>query len=184
MYCAIMTFNDHVYQVKFGILSLINLTKDLYINDKIKLLKQHFCLAEVSELDGTLLTYAQKNDFFEKNIVDNISAQWLEEVLSEAETTALGEYSEMNKQTYIKLMELLVGQAEMSLQDFNSMTPAELDIVYRGYLKRKELEANCWLLALRKAKDPKATEFSLLSGEGYNYISDEDREKVLKTLDI
>ena len=181
---AIMTLNDHVYQVKFGIMSLIVLKKDLYISDRTKLLEQRFYLSEVSELDGTLLTYSEKRDFFQKNINDAVTAQWLEDVLSEAETAALGEYETIDENIYNRLLELLVGQVGVDIKSFNSMTPAEIDLVYRGYLKRKELEADCILLALRKAKDKKATKFTLLGGNGYNYISDAEREEILKTLNI
>lgn len=184
MNSAIMTLNDHVYEVKFGIKSLIRLNKDLYISDRTKLLEQRFYLSDVSELDGTHLTNSEKRDFFQKNINDAASAQWLDDVLSEAETTAMGEYETIDDDIYNNLLELLVGQAGIDINSFNSMTLAEIDLVYRGFLKRKELEANCILLALRKAKDSNATAFSLLGGNGYNYITDREREEILKTLSI
>lgn len=184
MNSAIMTLNDHVYEVKFGIKSLIRLNKDLYISDRTKLLEQRFYLSDVSELDGTHLTNSEKRDFFHKNINDAASAQWLDDALSEAETVAMGEYEKIDEDIYNRLFELLVGQVGIDIQSFNSMTLAEIDLVYRGYLKRKELEANCILLAIRKSKDKKATKFTLLGGNGYNYISDTEREEILKTLSI
>lgn len=75
MNSAIMTLNDHVYEVKFGIKSLIRLNKNLYIGDRTKLLEQRFYLSDVSELDGTHLTNSEKRDFFQKNINDAASAQ-------------------------------------------------------------------------------------------------------------
>lgn len=184
MNSAIMTLNDHVYEVKFGIKSLIRLNKDLYISDRTKLLEQRFYLSDVSELDGTHLTNSEKRDFFQKNINDAASAQWLEDVLSEAETTAMGEYETIDDNIYNRLFELLVGQVGIDINSFNSMTLAEIDAVYRGFLRRKELEANCMLLAIRKSKDENAELFSLLGGNGYNYVSDTEREEILKTLSI
>lgn len=184
MNSAIMTLNDHVYEVKFGIKSLIRLNKDLYISDRTKLLEQRFYLSDVSELDGTHLTNSEKRNFFHKNINDAASAQWLDDVLSEAETTAMGEYETIDDDIYNILFELLVGQVGIDINSFNSMTLAEIDLVYRGYLKREELKANNILIALRKAKDNKATKISLLGGSGYSYITDREREEILKTLSI
>lgn len=181
MHNAIMTLNNHVYKVKFGIMSLIDLHKDLYISDNIRLLEQRFYLSEVSELDGTLLTYSQKEEFFKKNITDAVSAKWLEDVLSEAETTAKGDYEEVNEELYDQLFELLVGQVGIDIKSFNSMTLAEIDLVYHGFLRRKELEANCMLLATH-SEDVEL--FSFLGGDGYNYINSAERERVLKTLNI
>ena len=181
MNSAIMTLNDHVYEVKFGIKSLIRLNKDLYISDRTKLLEQRFYLSEVSELDGTHLTNSEKRDFFHKNINDAASAQWLDDVLSEAETTAMGDYEEVDDKLYDQLFELLVGQVGIDINSFNSMTLAEIDLVYRGFLRRKELEANCMLLATH-SEDVEL--FSFLGGDGYNYISSTEREEILKTLSI
>ena len=105
-------------------------------------------------------------------------------MLSEALVKSLGEYAEINETTYNELFTKGVGEVGLSVQEFNSMTPAELDLIYRGYLKKKELEANCMLIALRKSKDNKANLISLLGGDGYNYISETERNEVLKTLEI
>ena len=96
----------------------------------------------------------------------------------------MGEYETIDDDIYNILFELLVGQVGIDINSFNSMTLAEIDLVYRGYLKREELKANNILIALRRAKDNKATKISLLGGSGYSYITDREREEILKTLSI
>lgn len=184
MYSSLITVNKIAYQVKFGMLSLITLRKISYIKDGKELLKQKFCLSDVTRLDNTSLTFDEKIAFFEEFITDGNSAELLEDVLSEALVKSLGEYAEINETIYNELFTKGVGEVGLSVQEFNSITPAELDLIYRGYLKKKELEANCILIALRKSKDNKANLISLLGGDGYNYISEIERNEVLKTLEI
>lgn len=184
MYSSLITINKKVYQVKFGILSLITLDKISYIKDEKELLKQRFCLSDVKRADNTSLTYFEKENFFNEFVTDAHCAELLEDVLSEALDLSLGEYSYIDESVYKDLFEKGVGEIRLSLQEFNSMTPAEIDLAYRGYLKRKELEANCVLVAIRKSKDNKASLISLLGGEGYQYISETERKDVLESLNI
>lgn len=184
MYSSLIAINKIAYQVKFGMLSLITLDRISYITDGKELLKQKFCLSDVTRLDNTSLTFEEKENFFDQFITDSESANLLEDVLSEAYTLSLGSYKKIDEVVYNELYSKGIGEIGLEVQEFNSMTPAEIDLAYYGYLKRKELEANCNLIALRKSKDNKATLISLLGGDGYNYISEAQRKEVLKSLEI
>lgn len=184
MYSSLMTLNKDIYQVKFGIMSLISIFKLSYIEDEKELLKQKFCISQVARLDNTLLTFEEKEKLFDKFITDNFSRKMIEEVLSEATVLALGDYQGINEILYDELYIKAVGEIGLSINEFNSITPAELDLAYCGYLKRQELIANCQLIAIRKSKDSNANLISLLGGDGYNHISDTEREEVLNTLNL
>lgn len=184
MYSSLMTLNKDAYQVKFGIMSLINLSKLLYIKDERELLKQKFCVSQVARLDNTLLTFEEKEKLFDKFITDSFSGEMIEDVLSEATALALGDYEELDEALYDELYIKAVGEVGLSINEFNSMTPAEIDLAYCGYLKRQELIANCQLIAIRKSKDSNANLISLLGGNGYNHISDTERQEVLNTLNL
>lgn len=184
MFSSLITLNKDAYQVKFGMKSLITLPKLSYIKDMKELLKQQFCLSEVTRLDNTPLNYQEKMNFFEEFVNDTYSAEIMRDVLSEAKSLAFGEYVEINEIIYQELFTKAVGEIGLSVNEFNSITPAEIDLAYCGYLKRKELEANCQLIALRKSKDSKANLISLLGGNGYNYISETERKEVLNTLNL
>ena len=184
MFNSLITINKEAYQVKFGMISLINISKLLYIKDEKELLKQKFCISEVAKLDNTSLTFEQKEELFDKYINDSIGGQMIEEVLSEAISLALGEYQKIDERLYKELYSKAVGEIGLSIKEFNSMTPAEIDLAYCGYLKREELIANCNLIAIRKSKDSKADLISLLGGNGYNHISETERKEVLNTLNL
>lgn len=184
MYSSLITINKNVYQIKFGILSLILLSEILYIQDREELLRRKFYLSDVRRLDNTSLTFEEKKELFKELMQGGEGAKPLDDVLSESYNLSLGEYKEITKEVYKKLFIKGVGEIGLSLNDFNSMAPAEIDLAYWGYLKRKELEANCSLIALRKAKDNKATLFSLLGGQEYNYISETERKEILNSLNI
>lgn len=184
MFSSEMNINKIDYRVKFGIKQLIAINQISYKEDREKSLEKRFYLSQVTDLDGTLLSTIEKKQFYNQFITDNITADWLDSVLSEAEAVAKGEYSEINEQVYQELFIKIVGEVGLSIDEFNNMTLPEIDLVYRGYLMRKELDANCLLIALRKARDKKANLISLLGGNGYQYVSDIERDNILKTLDI
>ena len=179
----LITINGNIYQIKFGILSLINLMQILDIKDEKELLKQKFYLSDIKRLDNTSITFQEK-EFLFKEILSNNNARLLEDVLSEALALSKGDYIEINQDTYDELFVKIVGEVGLSVQEFNDLTPKEIDFIYLGYLQKKELEANCNLIALRKSKDNKATLISLLGGNGYKYISEKERMDVLKSLNI
>ena len=66
MFNSLITINKEAYQVKFGMMSLINMSKLSYIKDEKELLKQKFCISEVVRLDNTSLTFEQKQELFDK----------------------------------------------------------------------------------------------------------------------
>lgn len=184
MFHSLITINKEAYQVKFGIQSLIALDKISYIKDRAEVLKKQFCISEITNLDGSSLTFQEKEQFFDKYINDSESAELINNSLQEAIHKSLGDYKEMDWTKYSELLSIGVGEIGLSLQDFNAMAPAEIDLAYKGYLRKKELEANCNLIAARKNRDKKASLISLLGGDGYNYISEAERKDTLQSLDI
>lgn len=181
---SLITFNKKAYTICFGIKSLIMLDEISYITDKRELLKQQFCISNIAELDNTPLLFEEKALIFDTYIKDGLDCQMIEEVLSEAIAQSLGEYKEMTQELYNELFSKGIGEIGLTVDEFNSMTPVEIDLAYQGYLQRLETQANCILIAIRKSKNNKATLISLSGGDGYKHISNTERENVLETLNI
>ena len=90
----------------------------------------------------------------------------------------------ISKEIFEQLFEKAVGEIGLNIDEFYSMSPHEIDSAYHGYLMRQQLEANCFLIALRKSQDNKATLISLLGGNGYSESTQTEREKTFKALGI
>ena len=64
------------------------------------------------------------------------------------------------------------------------LSPHEVDLIYKGYIQRKQLEANCSLIALRKSKDNNTNLICLIGGDGYAQSTLTERQDTFNTLGI
>ena len=63
------------------------------------------------------------------------------------------------------------------------MTTEEMDLAYEGYIKRKETDANIYLLAMRSFQNKKQ-EIKLQEDKGYESGSLEERNQTFSILNI
>lgn len=83
-----------------------------------------------------------------------------------------------------QLYKRAVGEINISPTVFWNMTPKEIELAYLGYIKRKELDANCALAGARQASGPQDCLISLLNGKQYGMSSIQERQETFKILDI
>lgn len=73
-----------------------------------------------------------------------------------------------------------VGEIGITPTDFYTMTPAEIDLAYEGYLRRKELEANLTKIAIISQADSEL--IRLTKDLTYEVGSKEERQKTFQLL--
>ena len=175
---------DHKYKAKFGSLSLMLLNKNSNISDgQRELLGQQFCLATIISSEGRVLSLEEKVVLFDR-MVEQYGLEKSNNMLSDIIVEAKGEYPNFSNEIFEQLFEKAIGEIGLNIKDFYTMSPHEIDLAYRGYLSKKQLEANCFLIALRKSQDDKAFLISLLGGDGYTQSTQTERELTFKTLGI
>lgn len=96
------------------------------------------------------------------------------------ETDDKDQFTEELKELYRKG----VGEIGITPSDFWLMTIDELDCAYEGYLRRKELEANLFQLAMKNSLSGKAELIRLLDDKGYIVGSQEERDNTFLKLGI
>ncbi len=76
--------------------------------------------------------------------------------------------------------------SEMGLnpEQFFSLTLEEIDLMYEGYLRRKELECNLFLIAINQSKNRPQELVSFIENKGYEIGSQEEREHTFQALGI
>lgn len=77
----------------------------------------------------------------------------------------------------------IVGEVGIQPSDFFNMTTEEMDLAYEGYIKRKETDANIYLLAMRSFQNKKQ-EIKLQEDKGYEIGSLEERNQTFSILNI
>lgn len=178
-----LIIKDRVYLVKFGSFSLILLGKNSNSNDQRDLLGQQFCLLTIISEDGSSLSFEDKQDLF-GYVMQVKSEEEIKELLSDVMVKSKGDYPDFTQRTFDRLFEKAVGEIGLNIDEFYSMSPYEVDLAYHGYLMKKQLEANCLLIALRKSQDDNATLISLLGGNGYSESTQTEREETFRALGI
>lgn len=76
--------------------------------------------------------------------------------------------------------------SEMGLNpdQFFSLSLEEVDLMYQGYLRRKELECNLFLIAINQSKNRPQELVSFTENRGYEIGSQKEREHTFQTLGI
>ena len=98
----------------------------------------------------------------------------------------LVEYIEKSLISELKIAEYqqkALGELGLSLDDFYALTPGEIDNIYDGYMKRKEIEVNLNRLAFTYALNNNSEYIELLEKQ-YEIGSEEEREKTFQNLGI
>ena len=172
-----INWNGKIYLLKFGLKQIIVLSQ--FLNKYRNQERINFILSQA--LEDYHLTVEEINDIIinEKNI-----EQKLEDALKEAsEYLSFDDLNNVEEQAE-ELYKKAVGEIGIAPTAAWAMTPHEIELAYEGYLSRKELEANCMIIALRRAKDSKARLIELLPRAGYQETSEQEREQTFKALDI
>lgn len=165
---------------KFGLKYLILLKDFLYkIEDEESLYRQLFYLGIQNKQDWAQLYRACPNP--KKLILLSLNFSFnLDGSFEDVRNHIL----QMDLSKLERLYSILVGEVGVLPSEFYQMTPHEADLAYEGFLKRKELEANCMMLAIREALKSQASPIVLLDDLGYHKSSLEEREKTFNNLKI
>lgn len=184
----IIEFETGVYLFKFGIRSLIALDTFLNKNEQEKRndkdsLAIVFCLSLKDNVKSTQediykLYYKLKKQYGKEYIRSLLEEVWAISVGTDFNDKSVS-LSTQVEELYVKA----VGEIGIAPDLFYKMSPREIEAAYKGYLRKKELEGNCMLIALRKARDSKAELISLLPKD-FRTVTTEYREQALEALDI
>lgn len=172
--------NNKIYSLKFGTKCLIKLQEFLnHISEERELINLKFFLA----IEGNRITYDEAMSVL-NILIDERGIDYVQKLLSEV--LELSTDIDINNLclSIEELYRKAVGEMGIAPQIFYEMSPREINIAYQGYLDKKELEANCMLIALRKFQDNKATLISLLDKEGWEESTIEKRNEVFDALGI
>lgn len=83
-----------------------------------------------------------------------------------------------------KLFSIAVGEIGMSVTDFYASTPFEIELAYKGFIKKQEFQMNCDLATLKRSKDTYPELIHLNTNQQYSQNSQEQRISTFKTLGI
>lgn len=164
----IINFNGRKLIFEFGLSGLIYLSKNSYSNENLievlyyGLVRKHPYLTS-----GDLTLISQNLSDKDKQAIESLIAK----IPSISDREVAGWYQQ------------IVGEVGISPDDFYRMTPEEMDLIYEGYITRKENDANIFLLALRAVKDNKK-EILLKEERGYEVGSIEERNQTFEQLNI
>lgn len=141
MQCRKVQLNGKTFEVKFGLKSLIELSKKVNIDVRDALYQGIKTLQPDTEL--SFLSLVSCNELAKA-----------EEVISEI----FSPNDLPTPRTIDEWFKKGIGEIGIPLSDFYCLTPYELDLAYEGYLRRMELQANLaqlsFLRALNKDSDP------------------------------
>ena len=150
---------NRIYTLKFGIKSLMLLEEFSNHIGEQESVKLKFFLA----IKNNHISYHKSNELL-KQLITEKGMDYIEKILSETLELSLKEYQPSDLFLHIEgLYRKAVGEMGIAPQIFYEMSPAEIDIAYQGYIDRQQMAANCALIAMRKAKDSKATLINLLN---------------------
>lgn len=166
----ILSKNGTLYSFRFGLKGLIILNDLLYLDE-----------------DEKLLIY------FSGFITDqqNMTFQDVKTLLSkcsDSEIKMLDNYIENNFSfiTPLEIEELytrIVGEMGIAPSDFYQMTLQDINIAYRGFKRRKEIDANLFLYAL-KQRNNQSADIRLIEDKGYKIGSLKERAQTFQQLKI
>jgi hypothetical protein len=166
----ILSKDGAIYSFRFGLKGLIMFNDLLYLDE-----------------DEKLLIY------FSGFITDqpNMTFQDVKALLnkcSESEINLLDNYINHNflSKTPIEIEELytrIVGEMGIAPCDFYQMTLQDINMAYEGFKRRKEIDANLFLIALKQRNNLKA-DIRLIEDKGYQIGSSEERKLTFQSLNI
>lgn len=155
---------DKTYQLKFGLRSLINLSKIPNINVDDNLFTILF------EGLKTCQPQVEYNLLFSLNLQETKKAK---EVINEI----FSPNDLPSPQTIEEWFRVGIGQLRLPLSDFYCLTPKELELAYQGYSQHMMDVGNIISIAIRKAFDENSEPFIAASPT-------ETREQVFQHLNI
>lgn len=88
------------------------------------------------------------------------------------------------KQEQEKLFGIAVGEIRISPKDFYYLTPKEIEIAYKGFIEKQELETNCTIAALRRARSNNSDLLFFNDNSEYSEASRQERLSTFSALDI
>lgn len=165
------------YSLKFGTKSLMMLKEFLNNNSNRELRSIKFFLS----IAHNNLSRRESDEILQK-LIETKGEEYIDVLLSDILKISFNGEVDFNL-PFEELYRKTVGEMGIAPQIFYEMTPYEIELAYKGYLDRKQLEANCMIIAIRKAKDNKAVLFDFLN-EGYKESTIEERENTFETLGI
>ena len=159
---------DRFYEFKIGLKGLELLRQNPSLNEEEKmdfvlqcgLLKYNLGIEEIKRIREKL-TDEQKDIIIQNSKVFSL--------ISPEELTEL----------YARCGELGINPSEFFL-----LTPDEVDWLYEGYLRKKELECNLYLLAINQAKNRPDELIEFIEDKGYSVGNQKEREHTFLTLGI
>lgn len=163
----IVWINKKPFEVKFGLKSLIELSKN-------------------SRLDvGTTLYWGLKTlqPNIEYDLLSSLSPYELaqiEEIISEIFSPS----DLPSPQTIAEWFKKGIGEMGLPLSDFYCLTPYELDLAYEGYLRRMELQANLAQLSFLKALNKDSDPIQIVEEQGISIGTLKERAETLSHLGI
>lgn len=176
-----IVIDNKIYSLKFGLKSLIQLrqfSNNITRQEKCKFM---FFLAmknnSLSDNDMEILY---------QHLITDKGFDYVEKLLFEVLDLSIN--NSVPTDLSFDIEELYckgVGEMGIAPHIFYEMSPYEITIAYKGYLERKQFEANCILVAIRKSKSKKASLLNLLTNNDEYVISSvEKREEEFKALNI
>lgn len=150
---------NRIFWLKFGLKSLITLDDFSYSNrQEENTIKFYLALNEPS------LSIKEAEEIMSQ--LDCDVEELLDEVMRDSLGGAIDDTSALSiKEQVEELYSLAVGQCGISPQVFFDLTPHEIELIYLGYLKNKELEVNLNALALRRSKLKESQPINLFGEE-------------------
>lgn len=171
--------DNNIYMLSFGTKSLMLLSQKLNNNSQ-DLINFEFFLS----LGDSVKTIEESNLLLKKAICQHGSST-IENLLKDTLNDSCGGvYTAFSQEDFKVLYIKAVGEIGLSISDFYQMSPKEIELAYQGYINKKQLEANAFLIALKKSQDENSDLFSFTQESEVNQSDLEEREKTFMILGI
>ena len=137
-----LILKDKIYQLKFGLKDLM-LIEDSVFNSEQEKIKLQFHLALNSNASYTM---EESQDIMEslecdpKELIDEVMRDSLGGVIDYSSSLSIQDQVE-------ELYSLAVGQLDIDPHLFFELSPHEIELIYKGFLAKKELETNLQIIA-------------------------------------
>lgn len=159
---------DKFYEFKIGLKGLELLGQNPSLNEEENLdfillcglLKYSITVSEIQKIKENLTSYQIADIKIEANKFSPVSPQELTELYARC------------------------GELGLSPSEFFFLTPDEIDWLYEGYLRRKELECNVILTAINQSKNRPDELVQFVEDKGYSIGNMEERKHTFFTLGI
>lgn len=158
---------DSYYDFKLGLKGLELLSQNLDINEELDFIL--YC---------GLLKYPNITIKEIEKIISNLSSEQILQIKKSVDDADFISKEELTD-LYIRCGELGISPSE-----FFFLTPKEIDDMYEGYLRTKELESNIVLLAINQSKGKSNELIRFIPNKEYTIGSEEDRNRTFLALGI